>query len=113
VLDREELQGVAELCVEHDLLALTDEIYEHIRYAGEHVPLATCRGWRERTVTIVERLSKTFSVTGWRLGYDRSRRRTSPTRSARCTTSSPSARRRRSRRRARSAWRFDADYARV
>jgi aspartate/methionine/tyrosine aminotransferase len=67
VFEREELQGVAELCVEHDLLALTDEIYEHIYYRGEHVPLATLPGMAERTVT-VSGLSKTFSVTGWRVG---------------------------------------------
>ena len=67
VFDREELQAVADLCIRHDLLALTDEIYEHILYRGEHVPLATFPGMAERTVT-VSGLSKTFSVTGWRVG---------------------------------------------
>jgi len=67
VFDREELQGVADLCLEHDLLAFTDEIYEHILYRGEHVPLATLPGMAERTVTI-SGLSKTFSITGWRVG---------------------------------------------
>jgi aminotransferase len=67
VFDREELRGVAELCMQHDLLALTDEIYEHILYRGEHIPLATFPGMAERTVT-VSGLSKTFSVTGWRVG---------------------------------------------
>ncbi len=67
VFDRDELQGVADLCVEHDLMAFTDEIYEHILYRGEHVPLATLPGMAERTVT-VSGLSKTFSVTGWRVG---------------------------------------------
>ncbi|MEX2049217.1 MAG: aminotransferase class I/II-fold pyridoxal phosphate-dependent enzyme [Gemmatimonadota bacterium] len=67
VFDREELQGVADLCIEHDLLALTDEIYEHILYTGEHIPLATFPGMAERTVT-VSGLSKTFSITGWRVG---------------------------------------------
>jgi len=67
VFDREELQAVADLCVQHDLLALTDEIYEHIHYRGEHIPLATFPGMAERTVT-VSGLSKTFSVTGWRVG---------------------------------------------
>jgi len=67
VFDRQELQGVADLCVEHDLIAITDEIYEHIRYSGEHIPLATFPGMAERTVT-VSGLSKTFSVTGWRVG---------------------------------------------
>jgi len=67
VFDRTELQTVADLCIEHDLVAITDEIYEHILYRGEHVPLATFPGMAERTVT-VSGLSKTFSVTGWRVG---------------------------------------------
>ncbi|HEX5437925.1 MAG TPA: aminotransferase class I/II-fold pyridoxal phosphate-dependent enzyme [Gemmatimonadaceae bacterium] len=68
VLSREELSCIAELCVEHDVWAFTDEIYEHIRYVGEHRPLMTWPGMRERTVTI-SGLSKTYSCTGWRLGY--------------------------------------------
>lgn len=67
VFDREELQAVAALCRSHGLLAITDEIYEHIRYEGEHIPIATLDGMRERTIT-VSGLSKTFSVTGWRVG---------------------------------------------
>lgn len=67
VFDRSELQAVADLCRQHDLLAITDEIYEHIYYEGEHIPLATFDGMRERTIT-VSGLSKTFSVTGWRIG---------------------------------------------
>jgi aminotransferase len=67
VFDRTELEGVAALCRRHDLLAFTDEIYEHIYYDGEHTPLATLAGMRDRTVTI-SGLSKTFSVTGWRIG---------------------------------------------
>ena len=65
---REELELIAQLCREHDAWAFTDEIYEHIRYEGEHHALATFPGMRERTVTI-SGLSKTFSCTGWRLGY--------------------------------------------
>ena len=68
VLTREEISLIAELCIEHDVWAITDEIYEHIRYAGNHHPIATWPGMRERTVTI-SGLSKTFSCTGWRLGY--------------------------------------------
>jgi aspartate/methionine/tyrosine aminotransferase len=68
VFTREEISLVAELCVAHDAWAITDEIYEHIRYAGNHHPIATWPGMRERTVTI-SGLSKTFSCTGWRLGY--------------------------------------------
>ena len=68
VFTREEIGLIAELCLEHDVWAITDEIYEHIRYAGGHHPIATWPGMRDRTVTI-SGLSKTFSCTGWRLGY--------------------------------------------
>ena len=68
VLTRDEITLIAELCVEHDVWAITDEIYEHIRYAGNHHPIATWPGMAQRTVTI-SGLSKTFSCTGWRLGY--------------------------------------------
>ena len=68
VLTRDEMSLIASLCVEHDVMAFTDEIYEHIRYAGAHHALATWPDMRERTVTI-SGLSKTFSCTGWRLGY--------------------------------------------
>ncbi len=67
VLTRTELESIAELCRAHDLIAVTDEIYEHILYEGEHVPLATLDGMRERTITI-SGFSKTFSITGWRIG---------------------------------------------
>ena len=52
VLTRRELEAIRDLCVRHDALAVTDEIYEHIRYTGEHVPIATLPGMRERTITI-------------------------------------------------------------
>ncbi len=68
VLTREEMTLIAELCVEHDVWAITDEIYEHIRYAGSHHVLATWPGMSQRTITI-SGLSKTFSCTGWRIGY--------------------------------------------
>ncbi|MEM7415735.1 MAG: aminotransferase class I/II-fold pyridoxal phosphate-dependent enzyme [Gemmatimonadota bacterium] len=67
VFDREEMQAIADVCLEHDIIAITDEIYEHIYYEGEHHPLATFDGMRDRTITI-SGLSKTFSVTGWRIG---------------------------------------------
>ncbi|MBI4543593.1 MAG: aminotransferase class I/II-fold pyridoxal phosphate-dependent enzyme [Gemmatimonadetes bacterium] len=67
VLTRAELEGVAALCRRRDLLAVTDEIYEHIVYEGQHIPLASFEGMRERTIT-VSGLSKTFSITGWRVG---------------------------------------------
>jgi aminotransferase len=69
VFSREELTLIAELCREHDALALTDEIYEHIVYDGaQHIPIITLPGMRERTV-LVNSMSKTFSVTGWRVGW--------------------------------------------
>ena len=63
-----ELEGIAELCRKHDAYAVTDEIYEHIRYSGPHIPIATLPEMRERTITI-SGASKTFSVTGWRVGW--------------------------------------------
>ena len=68
VLTREELASIAALCQRFDAWAVTDEIYEHIRYAGPHVPMATLPGMAERTVTI-SGASKTFAVTGWRIGW--------------------------------------------
>ena len=69
VFSRSELQQIAALCQEFDTLCITDEIYEHILYDHhEHISIATLPGMYERTITI-SGLSKTFSVTGWRLGY--------------------------------------------
>jgi L-glutamine---4-(methylsulfanyl)-2-oxobutanoate aminotransferase len=68
VYTRDELTFIAGLCQEHDTLAITDEIYEHLVYRGEHISIAGLAGMRERTVTI-NGLSKTYSVTGWRLAY--------------------------------------------
>ena len=67
VLTRAELEAIAGLCQRHDAYAVTDEIYEHIRYEGEHIPIATLPGMRDRTITI-SGASKTFSITGWRIG---------------------------------------------
>jgi aminotransferase len=67
VLTRRELEAIAELCIRHDAYAVTDEIYEHIYYEGEHIPIASLDGMAERTVT-VSGASKTFSITGWRIG---------------------------------------------
>jgi aminotransferase len=67
VVSRRDLEGIAELCRRHDAYAVTDEIYEHILYEGQHVPLATLHGMRDRTIT-VSGASKTFAVTGWRVG---------------------------------------------
>lgn len=69
VFTRVELELIRDLCVEFDTVAITDEIYEHIIYDGaEHISIATLNGMRERTVTI-NSLSKTYSVTGWRVGW--------------------------------------------
>jgi aminotransferase len=68
VFTREELTLIAELCLEHDLIAFTDDIYQHLVYEGRHIPLATLPGMRERTVAI-DSMSKTYSVTGWRVGW--------------------------------------------
>jgi aspartate/methionine/tyrosine aminotransferase len=68
VFDESELQALAELCIAHDLLVITDEIYEHMVYDGRHVPISTLPGMRERTITI-SGASKTYSVTGWRIGW--------------------------------------------
>jgi aminotransferase len=69
VFSRAELQIIADVCLEHDLLAITDEIYEHILYDGEtHIPIATLPGMADRTITI-SGISKSYSVTGWRIGY--------------------------------------------
>ena len=69
VFSQEELAVIAEVCLQHDLLAITDEIYEHIVYDGHgHTPIATLPGMAERTITI-SGISKSYSVTGWRVGY--------------------------------------------
>lgn len=69
VFTNEELDSIADLCDRHDLIAITDEIYEHILYDGTvHVPLASRRRAKDRTVTL-SGFSKTFAITGWRLGY--------------------------------------------
>jgi aspartate/methionine/tyrosine aminotransferase len=69
VFARDELEAIAKLCVRFDAIAITDEIYEHITYDGaRHVPIATIPGMEDRTITI-SALSKTYSVTGWRVGW--------------------------------------------
>ena len=68
VFSREELTLIAGLCQEHGAIAITDEIYEHLVYRGEHISMATLPGMEERTITI-SGASKTYSVTGWRIGW--------------------------------------------
>ncbi len=68
VLNRAELAAVADVAIAHDLVVISDEVYEHLVYDGEHVPIATLPGMRERTVTISSG-GKTFSFTGWKIGW--------------------------------------------
>jgi N-succinyldiaminopimelate aminotransferase len=69
VLNRAELEGVARLAIEHDLVVVTDEVYEHLVFDGsEHVPIATLPGMAERTLSISSS-GKTFSFTGWKIGW--------------------------------------------
>ena len=69
VFTRAELELIRDLCVEFDVLAITDEIYEHILYDGKkHISMASLPGMEERTITI-NGMSKTYSVTGWRVGW--------------------------------------------
>ncbi len=68
VYSRAELELIAQLCIDHDAIAITDEIYEHLVYRGRHVSMATLPGMEGRTITI-SGASKTYSVTGWRIGW--------------------------------------------
>ena len=68
MLSREELAGLAALCVEHDLFVISDEVYEHLAFSRPHLSIASFPGMRERTIRISS-AGKTFSVTGWRIGW--------------------------------------------
>jgi aspartate/methionine/tyrosine aminotransferase len=68
VYGRDELQLIADLCIEHDVLAVTDEVYERLVFEGEHIRIATFDGMYERTVSLSS-LGKTFSLTGWKIGW--------------------------------------------
>jgi N-succinyldiaminopimelate aminotransferase len=68
VFDRDELAAIARLAVEHDLLVVTDEVYEHLAFDVEHVPIVQFPGMRERTVS-VSSAGKTFAFTGWKVGW--------------------------------------------
>ncbi|WP_037911796.1 pyridoxal phosphate-dependent aminotransferase [Actinacidiphila yeochonensis] len=68
VLTRAELTSIAELAVEHDLIVVTDEVYEHLVFDGEHIPLISLPGMHDRTVSISS-AGKTFSFTGWKVGW--------------------------------------------
>lgn len=68
VFTGEELALIADLCVEHDLVAVTDEVYEHLVFSGTHTPLASLPGMRERTI-VISSAGKTYSFTGWKIGW--------------------------------------------
>jgi N-succinyldiaminopimelate aminotransferase len=68
VLRRDELELIAAACIEHDLVCVTDEVYEHLVFDGEHIPVATLPGMAERTLTISS-VGKSFSFTGWKIGW--------------------------------------------
>jgi aspartate/methionine/tyrosine aminotransferase len=68
VLERADLEAIAELAVKHDVTVLSDEIYSELLYEGEHISIATMPGMAERTI-ILDGFSKTYAMTGWRLGY--------------------------------------------
>ncbi len=68
VLGRPELDAIAQLAIEHDLLVVTDEVYEHLAFDEPHVPISTLPGMAERTLTISS-AGKTFSFTGWKIGW--------------------------------------------
>jgi N-succinyldiaminopimelate aminotransferase len=68
VLSRAELEALARVCVERDLVCVSDEVYEHLVYDGEHIPIATLPGMAERTLT-VSSVGKSFSFTGWKVGW--------------------------------------------
>jgi N-succinyldiaminopimelate aminotransferase len=68
VFTRAELEAIAQVCVEHDLICISDEVYEHLVFDGEHIPLATLPAMADRTLTISS-VGKSFSVTGWKIGW--------------------------------------------
>ena len=68
ILEREDLEDIAQVCIEHDIFVLSDEIYSELTYKGEHVSIACIPGMKERTV-LINGFSKAYAMTGWRLGY--------------------------------------------
>lgn len=68
IMERSDLEGIAKLCVEHDIFVMSDEIYAALTYRGEHVTIASLPGMKERTI-LINGFSKAYAMTGWRLGY--------------------------------------------
>lgn len=67
-MEREDLEAIAEVCIEHDLYVLSDEIYAELTYKGDHISIAQLPGMKERTI-LINGFSKAFAMTGWRLGF--------------------------------------------
>lgn len=67
-MERKDLEDIAEVVIEKDILVLTDEIYSELSYKGDHVSIASLPGMRERTI-LINGFSKAYAMTGWRLGY--------------------------------------------
>ena len=68
IMEREDLEAIAEVCIEHDIYVLSDEIYAELTYKGDHVSIAQLPGMKERTI-LINGFSKAFAMTGWRLGF--------------------------------------------
>ncbi|MFQ9515965.1 MAG: aminotransferase class I/II-fold pyridoxal phosphate-dependent enzyme [Eubacterium sp.] len=68
ILEKSDLEDIAQVCIEHDIFVLSDEIYSELTYKGEHVSIACLPGMKERTV-LINGFSKAYAMTGWRLGY--------------------------------------------
>lgn len=68
IMTREELEPIAKICVEKDLIVISDEIYCELTYEGEHISIASLDGMKERTI-LINGFSKSYAMTGWRLGY--------------------------------------------
>lgn len=68
IMEREDLEAIAEVCIEKDIFVMSDEIYAELTYKGEHVSIANIPGMKERTI-LINGFSKAYAMTGWRLGY--------------------------------------------
>ena len=68
IMEKEDLEAIAEVCIEKDIFVLSDEIYSELSYKGDHVSIASLPGMRERTI-LINGFSKAYAMTGWRLGY--------------------------------------------
>ena len=67
-MEKEDLEAIAQVIIEHDIFVLSDEIYSELSYKGDHVSIVSLPGMRERTI-LINGFSKSYAMTGWRLGY--------------------------------------------